>query len=387
MKTVITSVGTSLISQFLKEKNDFVDFIDDMEKLRYDENYIKNNERRINNLKSKLKDFLNTNSDYSAEVSSTLKLKEKINEEVSILPVTTDTLLSNICADVISDHLLSRYNIFTDEKILIKGLQVFDERVFIKEGIPNLIDRLDKYSAQPNIYLNFTGGYKGVIPYLTLWAQVNNVKMIYLYEESNSLLEIPQAPIDINWGLFAKYYKLLLQLEDGLEISKEEFFRKNNLYNSDFPDVIEELNEDKFSFISLNSVGVIFLKKFNRFNIFFLPVNSKYFNEDPNKKLQLNRAISDLITKIDAISDKFDTYLDIDLKHARLKDNTYIFKYAHGSLQIRIHYKYQNNRLTVFNYLFVQSTSDDHEYSKIFNNEYEQLKNSELSCIPLQKEI
>lgn len=384
MKTIITSVGTSLITEFEKSGK-YLDLIHDMKDRFYDPQYLEFNKREISNLKNELSLLLNRNIDASAEISSTIRFLEKYNEELVLVPITTDTLLSNICADVISNKLNSFDKIKVEETLLIRGLQIYDNKKFLKEGLPNLINRLERFSAQHNIFLNFTGGYKGVIPYLTIWAQVNNVRMIYLYEESKNIIEIPQAPIDISWNVFAKYYDLLVQLKNGIEISKQDFFRKNNLYNSDFPDVIEEEIEGNYHYISLNSIGAIFLNRFERFNLFYVPANSKYFTEEPNKKEFLNKAILLLIAKIKESDGNFDLIKDDFLKHTKLKDYTFIYKY-NKEMQIRIHYKYHNGRLIVYNYKFIQSDYDDKNYSTLFEKEYEHIKNSELEIITLLKE-
>ncbi|MEG8945804.1 hypothetical protein [Rosettibacter firmus] len=387
MITLITSIGTSLISKFNETKRKYVDLIDDMKDRTYDEKYIDNNKYQIDKLKSDLISLLQEDKSSSAEVISTLKLYEKLKTRINIIPIVTDTLLSNICSDVISEVLPSYQDFQVSDKILVKGLQVYDNKKFLKEGMPNLINKLEYYSSLRNVYLNFTGGYKGVIPYLTLWAQVNNIKMIYLYEESNELIEIPQAPIDISWSIFHKYYHIIQHLKNGIEISKEEFLRKNNLLYSDFPDIIDEISDGEFHYLSLNSIGLIFLNKFERYNVFFIPVTSQYFSEEQNNKSILNKAISTLINRLNSLDIDFNLFADKYFKHTHLKDNTWIYKYHNNDTQIRIHYKYENMKLTVYNYKFIRSRYDDNNYSTSLAKEYEILKNSELISIPLQKEI
>lgn len=387
MINVITSIGTSLISSFKEKKKGYEDILEDMKEKTFDEKYLDNNKRQINNLIADLISLLREDKDSSAEVTSTFKLYNKLRKKLNIIPIVTDTLLSNICAEAITDVLSANQNFEVASKILVKGLQVYDNKKFLKEGMPNLINKLENYSSISNVYLNFTGGYKGVIPYLTLWAQINNIKMIYLYEESNELIEIPQAPIDISWSVFHKYYHLIQQLKIGVEISKEEFLRKNNLQYSDFPDIIDEVYEGNYHFISLNSIGSIFLNKFERYNIFLIPSNSKYHSEEPTNKASLNKAIATLINRINSLEIDFNLFADKNFKHTQLNDNTWIYKYHNNDTQIRIHYKYDNKSLIVYNYMFIKSKSDDKDYSKILSKEYEALKNSELIRIPIQKEI
>ena len=66
------------------------------------------------------------------------------------------------------------------------------------------------------------------------------------------------------------------------------------------------------------------------------------------------------------------------LKHAQISD-TYIYK--HTSPQIRIQYKYLDNRLAVINYYFIDSEDMDKNYSNYMRKDYEILKNSSFTNI------
>jgi putative CRISPR-associated protein (TIGR02619 family) len=352
----------------------------------FDKLYLENNKRIINELKSELSEFLNSDLTVSAETTSILKFLDKIKSQIYIVPITTDTIESNICAEIISDYLKKIDNIFVSDSILIEGLQVKDNKKFLREGMPKLLARLDKYGAQSEVYLNFTGGYKGTIPYLTLWAQVNNVKMFYLYEESDDIIEVPQAPIDISWNVFAKYESLLSRLEEGIEISKEEFLRKNNLINTDFPDIIDEIDEDGVKLISLNHIGAIFLSRFRRFHVFYIPENSKYLSEEPNKKNNVNLAVAALIERLNSLDSDYNKLNDDILKHHVYGDGSAIYKFKKMDTQIRIHYKWDNPKLVVYNYQFVQSKSDDKEYSDKFRKEFDNYKKSKLISVTILKE-
>ena len=102
----------------------------------------------------------------------------------------------------------------------IEGLQVFDRVKLEREGLTNLVDEIYKlfeyYSPdEENVLLNITGGYKCIIPYLTILAQINRAPLFYINDETEELIKIPQAPLDIDWGMFEKYKNQILLLEKG----------------------------------------------------------------------------------------------------------------------------------------------------------------------------
>ena len=40
-----------------------------------------------------------------------------------------------------------------------------------------------------------------MIPFMTIMAQANNCDMVYIFEESDNLIEIPKTPITIDYQL------------------------------------------------------------------------------------------------------------------------------------------------------------------------------------------
>lgn len=87
---------------------------------------------------------------------------------------------------------------------VIQGLQVTDERRFRREGVPNLFTQLESCRrAYPGLdpVLNATGGFKGVVPYLTLYGLLESLPVVYLFERTEALLHLPPAPLSFDWSL------------------------------------------------------------------------------------------------------------------------------------------------------------------------------------------
>lgn len=84
---------------------------------------------------------------------------------------------------------------------------------FLNVGVTNLIetvgDLTQGYHTQ-EVVINITGGYKAIIPYITLIAQMKGFELFYLYEKTKRLAYIsPMVSIDMN-----RYKNILSQLKE-----------------------------------------------------------------------------------------------------------------------------------------------------------------------------
>lgn len=169
-----------------------------------------------------------------AEVYSIVKLMDKyVGETFEVYLLTTDTPLSGIAGKLISDTLKKSF----PEKIVnvdirtIKGLQVTDSQTFSDQGFFNLIDEVHSINNEStNTILNISGGYKAVIPVLTLLAQLEEIIIYYIYEDSTELIEIGNLPINFDWGIIEKYVEII---------------KNNNKRNKADENLIQELRDLK----------------------------------------------------------------------------------------------------------------------------------------------
>lgn len=195
------------------------------------------------------------------------------------------------------------------------------------------------------------------------------------------LIKIPQAPLDIDWGMFEKYKNAIYQLKDGVNKSWNEFRRENGI-GDDFKACIHEFEEG----IMLSPLGEMFVKRYENFFVVRIPVGSKYYGEEATRKKQLTEAIKELYNWLINLSVPFEQLTDEKLKHAPIKDS-WIYKYNKRDNQIRIQYKYdpKNGELIVFNYFFIDSNSIDKNYSKIMTEQYEDIRNGSFTSITFKK--
>ncbi len=316
MIQIVSTVGTSLFTNYMRKdvKNGF-----DIANKRYKEiakeiedlllkpasKYDENN-RKIKNIKEIIKtnwftgihraenkqwefeeNALNTHA--SAEIKSLLALSQQDrykNKDLAVYLIATDTILSRLAAELIKEWF-DKYNgknkpeitvNFNPERDICKSLQVTDSELFEREGIPNLINLCDRIVAGnfTNVIINITGGYKATLPYLTIYGQVNNIPLYYIFEDTDSLIHIPQAPIDIKWSLFEKYWDKFALLDNG-EIGKTTDF------TFEFLDEAKGCLEISDNDVVLNPLGWILWSKYKS-NYFLFMAPDDVYSEIQNQK-------------------------------------------------------------------------------------------------------
>jgi putative CRISPR-associated protein (TIGR02619 family) len=285
---IITTVGTSVFTNFNKEEvqkafeergrdysplnltdreNESADEydIDIFESL---ENIVKSKwlkgvqKKEKSNTFSLSEDNATPNSHASAEITSILKIAEKLRNqdekakfEVQLL--ATDTALSVSAAKLIKkyqwpDHITLREYKQADDFVKSLGVKPptdGDPETFYDKGLQNLVEKLvDKQSglirkARQDGYepvINFSGGYKAIIPFLTVIAQLENISMYYIYEDSDYLLEMGSLPVGWDWGTVEALKPLLKnyilgknefqQLADAFKQGKVRFSIERQMY-------------------------------------------------------------------------------------------------------------------------------------------------------------
>lgn len=392
MKRMITTVGTSLFSNYNEERKDMKDHLAGIQRKRYSRWL--DNQERIELIREAVTRWMAGNNNASAEISSILKLREQLREVLEVHLLCSDTIESALAAERIAEYFANDAHpgiqVHFDAKVdVIKGLQVEDANSFAQDGMINLVKRFGALAGEYGEYtddlvLNITGGYKGTIPYLTLLAQVYNVPIYYLFEDTDVVLKIPQAPVDIDWGSFAKYSAYFRELEEGVEDSWENYKRIHAI-GDDFSSCVEEINTDGTSMIALNAVGMMFWQRFQSFFVVFFPRGGKYWDEEKTRKRELQKSLQRLYKKLKDLRENgisLETYKNEELVHTRIKES-FVFKDSSG--RFRIQYKPEGDTLIIYNYFYIQDNASDDLYSKWMTDQYDDLKESKLDPVVLNK--
>jgi len=253
---VITTVGTSIFDNYQRETGKELPCYKALEKSAYsDWEELKpeiDELRTDEGLNAWIGETQTINRDASAEISSLLAIQEKLKDTLEVRLIATETILSRLAAEIIRDKLNEneeKINVhFIPEDDVIHGLDVENADNFKGKGLPNLIEQLKALGInKEKIILNITGGYKGMIPFLTILGQIyENVEIMYLYEESKEIIEIPKLPVSFDWSV----------LEEACLYLKDEYLKSTASHSAviDFlskKHLIKEPNND------ISSVGYL----------------------------------------------------------------------------------------------------------------------------------
>jgi len=160
----------------------------------------------------------------SAEINSLDRLRVTAADHVVLLSSETDD--GEICAAEIARILDGEFGIAA-ESMQVQGLQVKDAVRFRREGVQSLFACLDKIrmnaEESDEILLNITGGFKSVVPYVTLYGMLRRQRVVYLFEGSDQLIFLPPAPLSFDWDRLSRAAGALRALRDGL-MTEDAFY-------------------------------------------------------------------------------------------------------------------------------------------------------------------
>lgn len=282
MKKVITTVGKSIFDNYREYKNNIDTHYGVIkDKLHSEWN---NCSDRIIKVKSILIPWAKDNENASAEIKSILKIYEMLKEDLEVHLLATDTIVSRCACEIVKDCLKKHDKItiiFDPSRDVILGLQVNDYKRLKQEGLHNLINRVNIIAGVgigstgyfDNMIFNITGGYKAVIPYMTIMAYVNGCKIAYLFEDMESIILIPPLPIKIDVEIFKTYALEIGWLDEGID----NYRHTKNSYYQRFTELermglVEEAN----NIAMLSPVGRIFYEHFQRRMFLFYAPDDVY---------------------------------------------------------------------------------------------------------------
>lgn len=187
--------------------------------------------RYVNEIKKRCTDIKATGKErflslISAETNSLERLRVRADDQVVLLH--SDTLDGKLCANEVAELLRTDLGIANPVLEPVDGLQVTDATRFRRDGIGSLFKRLDEYAVlagdEGEVLLNITGGFKSVVPYVTLYGMLRGQRVVYLFERSEELISLPPAPLAFDWGRLASASKALTRAEAAM--TESEFYEQ-----------------------------------------------------------------------------------------------------------------------------------------------------------------
>ncbi len=345
MKKIITTVGTSIFNNYLVEFDDIKNHYTSIEKMRHSKwNECKD---RVEKIRKPVTEWAKENQEASAEIKTILKLYQSVKENLDVYLLATDTVTSRLASEIIKDIFSDIEGIkifFNPDQYVIYGLQVENYDEFVKTGIHDFIRRVNSIAGGffTNVVFNITGGYKGLIPFMTIMAQANNCDMVYIFEESDNLIEIPKTPITIDYQLFEKRFKEIAVLEEGIEDYKEAKQRNYEVFSELESKGIVEIM-DNWAFLS--PIGTIFFESFKSQHCFF------YCPNDVWEEIQVQKDIKRILKE---------KFFNENIRNSKteIKQNHKVFD--DGDNNNRIYYFEENSCL------YIYKTFEDEEAAQKF---------------------
>lgn len=310
-KRVITTVGTSLFTNYMKkEVKDAPEFKEKGYK-SIDSIYGKLENAEVG---ADTKDLAKIIKDYwldkfrpeaSAEIESLIEISKTDDSLLEVFLYSSDTALSKTAADLIEEYLNTscpQDKIKITEKKVISGLKVNDYNRFRSEGVINLFKEINKdiidETYAPYIAINITGGYKATIPYLTIIGQINNIPIYYIFEDSGKLIKFPPLPIIFDYGFIGQYLYSFEELTNTQEGIWDSYKAKNQLPDA-FDGYIDSINDHNGgSLFELNVIGKYLLDRFKNYFLLSVENSCGLFGENPGNRSQILRAIRELYARL-----------------------------------------------------------------------------------------
>jgi putative CRISPR-associated protein (TIGR02619 family) len=194
MQTIITTTGTSLLTNVARELKKDVSSLTDTDSVTVTDNELKDFFKKVEPTKA------------SAEIHSLLKIAPKLDDEVVLL--YTSTKEGEWCAKEVEQYLQKKQNL---SNIRLRQLSLdYNEAEFERRGLRELVNILveeisNAQRRQRDVIINATGGFKAEIAYTTMVGMVFQVPVKYIYQQFKQLITFPSLPIAWNIDLLLEY--------------------------------------------------------------------------------------------------------------------------------------------------------------------------------------
>ncbi|NPV67102.1 MAG: putative CRISPR-associated protein [Anaerolineae bacterium] len=200
-----------------------------------------------------------------------------------------------LAARILADFCKEYFQRETQVEI-IEGLQVENGDRFRRKGLNNLISKVFSIlrRAPAGTYqriINPTGGFKGVVPYLTLIGMLENVELSYIYESSSEMIRLAPVPLRLDFEQMEAAYEALVKCSNPETPLTEAELRKA-LGNEDQPVATHPL-WSLFDFIDDN--GETYYEPSGLGHIVI-----EHFRDKQKSKLYLSKQAQDAIRALDS---------------------------------------------------------------------------------------
>lgn len=239
MNAIISTVGTSLLGKagqyFAKSGLSSTDLVNFLKLIRNDR-------------------------EASAETNSLSRILYRLkNEENKLFFLHSETEEGRICAEALKEYYLGKG--YQAEGVEIKHLS-YRESHFKFRGLRSLVSKLVEIllaakKRGETVYINATGGFKAEVAYATLVGVLFDVRVYYIHEAFQDIIEMPPVPLDWDYSQLAEYEEVLSWFKEDLRPKKEADARVKAL-----PSEIRLLLSEEEGYVFLSPAGEAFFSAY-----------------------------------------------------------------------------------------------------------------------------
>lgn len=191
----------------------------------------------------------------SAELNSLIKMGLTLDDRVVL--IATETIEGKLCAELVAMLLKNRKLCIDVTVQVIEGLQAQDGRRFQQVGLKNLMGFISRYEHE-NVIFNPTGGFKSVVPYITLAGMLFNKPVKYIHEFSDDLITLANIPIRFDEEVIFNVEDKLRKIDKDSAIGLNEWRRGISFNDPRFDCLVEEQD----AMITMSGIGILMWEKF-----------------------------------------------------------------------------------------------------------------------------
>jgi CRISPR/Cas system-associated protein Csm6 len=313
------------------------------------------------------------NKNSCAEIKSILAIASEKPATIHLL--CTDTFASYFSGEKIQKALNRKNDLTVKLHDRITGLSLTDKTKFETTGIDSLIGVLDeiyknaneKNTKNEDIILNISGGYKALIPIMTIIGQIKKSPIKYIYEDSEELIEIQPTALEFDWFLIESMGNYLNDASIvKLDNKKKNELSKLGLFNNETNKLTvlgKLLHSHIFKTPALSNTMLGVFLEYKYFHFFSNPNLTPYSNPELSNKPKIwYKKIND--NKLDFKENPENGYvklgdIDLMLKNGaktvlcEIKSEGRFIDYEIIKLQARIEYLGVNQSINVDEILLI----------------------------------
>ncbi len=236
MKTVITTTGTSLLTNAVRDLKKSKETLTDEE--------LRHRFQQVGEEKA------------SAETNSLSKIASSDSE---IILLYTATLDGSRCAKTIEQYLHSKNQAVSSKELPLE----YNEQQFESHGLRQLvnilIEEINKAQrAGKEVVINATGGFKAEIAYTTMVGMIFQVPVKYIYEGFQNPITFPSLPVTWNVDVLLEYMPFFEWIDSDCRKTTEVEQRLKSIPETDKPRIQQLLSvPDSENYIFLSPAGQI----------------------------------------------------------------------------------------------------------------------------------